>query len=121
MHSLRFTNEVDGDRAEQAGPRLANLYLPTLQKGTGAYYRRHRPRGLVEAKVVGNVIYQRDVCIAQASICRGKAQADPARYDYWIDQAVVWLQRAIQARRGKAVTYDIREGRMIPSQPVNAV
>jgi hypothetical protein len=59
-------------------------------------------------------MYQRDDCIAQASICRENAHADPACYDYWIDQAVVWLQRAIQARRGKAVTYDIRDGRMIP-------
>jgi hypothetical protein len=49
-------------------------------------------------------MYQRDECIAQASICRQKAE--PAHYDYWIDQAVVWLQRAIQARRGKAVAYD---------------
>ena len=59
-------------------------------------------------------MYQRDDCIAQASICRENDQTDPACYDYWIDQAVVWLQRAIQARRGKAVTYDIRDGRMIP-------
>jgi hypothetical protein len=65
---------------------------------------------LVEASVIGDAIYQRDECLAQASICREKAQADSARYDYWIDQAVVWLQRAIQARRGKAVTCDIREG-----------
>ena len=55
-------------------------------------------------------MYQRDECIAQASICRAKTQVDPTRYDYWIDQAVVWLQRAIQARRGKAVAYDIRDG-----------
>jgi hypothetical protein len=59
-------------------------------------------------------MYQRDECLVQASFCREKAQADPVRYDHWIDQAVVWLQRAIQARRGEAVTYDIREGRMIP-------
>jgi hypothetical protein len=59
-------------------------------------------------------MYQRDECIAQASICREQAKADPARYDYWIDQATVWLQRAIEARCGKAVTYDIRDGRMIP-------
>jgi hypothetical protein len=70
---------------------------------------------LVEAKMIGDVMYQRDECIAQASICRQKAKADPTRYDYWIDQAVLWLQRAIQARRGKAVTYDIRDGRMIPT------
>ena len=55
-------------------------------------------------------MYQRDECIAQASICREKARVDTARYDYWIDQAVVWLQRAIRARRGKAVAYDIRDG-----------
>jgi hypothetical protein len=69
---------------------------------------------LGEAKVIGDVMYQRDECIAQASICRQKAKADPARYDHWIDRAIVWLQRAIQVRRGKAVTYDIRDGRMIP-------
>jgi hypothetical protein len=69
---------------------------------------------LVEALVIEGVMYQRDECLAQASTCREKAQADPALYDYWIDQAVVWLQRAIQARRGKVVTYDNRDGRMIP-------
>ncbi|WP_159008645.1 hypothetical protein [Bradyrhizobium sp. S69] len=62
-------------------------------------------------------MYQRDECINQASICREQAKADPARYDDWIDQATVWHQRAIQARRGKAVTYDIRDGRMIPKRP----
>jgi hypothetical protein len=31
-------------------------------------------------------MYQRDDCIAQASICRENAQTDPACYDYWIDQ-----------------------------------
>jgi hypothetical protein len=61
-------------------------------------------------------MYQRDECIAEASICREKAKADPARYDDWIDQATVWLQRAIQARRGKAVSYDIRDGLMIPKR-----
>jgi hypothetical protein len=114
MHHLRFTNEADSDRAGHVGRRLANLYQPTLQKGTGSYYRQHRHRGLVEAEMISDVMYQRDECIAQASICREKARADPARYDHWIDQSVVWLQRAIQARRRKAVTYDIREGRMIP-------
>jgi hypothetical protein len=69
---------------------------------------------LVEAEVIGDVTYQRDECLVQASICRQKAKADPAYYDYWIDQAVAWLQRSIQARRGRAVTYDIRDGRMIP-------
>jgi hypothetical protein len=61
-------------------------------------------------------MYQRDECIAQASICRAQAKADPARYDHWIEQATVWHQRAIEARRGKAVSYDIRDGLMISAR-----
>jgi hypothetical protein len=61
-----------------------------------------------------NVMYQRDKCIAQASACREKAQADPARSDYWIDRAIVWHRRAVQASHGKTVTYEVNDGRMIP-------
>jgi hypothetical protein len=71
---------------------------------------------LVWAEVIGDVMYQREECLVQASICREKAQADPARYDYWIDQAVVWLQRAAEARYGNAVTHEIHAGRMIPKR-----
>jgi hypothetical protein len=62
------------------------------------------------------VIYQREECLDQASTCREKAEADPARYDYWIDQAIVWLQRAIQTSRENAVTHEIHNGRMIPKK-----
>jgi hypothetical protein len=58
--------------------------------------------------------YQREHCIAEAAICREKAQSDPARYDYWIDEAVVWLQRAMQTRT--AVTHEIHDGRMVPKR-----
>jgi hypothetical protein len=71
-----------------------------MQKGSAARHRKCRDGGLVGAEATGNVMYQRQECIAQASICRDKAQADPARYDHWIDEAIVWLQRAIEARRG---------------------
>jgi hypothetical protein len=64
--------------------------------------------------MVGDMMYQREECLAQASMCREKAQADPARYDYWIDQAVVWLQRPLQSRRGKAVADEIQDRRTIP-------
>ena len=57
------------------------------------------------------VMYQREECIAQAAACREKAQADPDRYDYWIDQAIVWLQRGVQAE--SAVTHEIHDGRMV--------
>jgi len=62
------------------------------------------------------MMYQREECMAQASICRQKAQADPEQYDYWIDEAIVWLQRAISTGHKKAVTYEIHDGRMIPKQ-----
>ena len=71
---------------------------------------------LVGAEVIGDVMYWREECLVQASICRVKAQADPARYDYWIDQAVVWLQRAAGARHKNAVTHEIHAGRMIPKR-----
>jgi TPR repeat protein len=71
---------------------------------------------LVGAEVIGDVMYWREECLVQASICREKAQADPARYDYWIDQAVVWLQRAAEARHKNAVTHEIHAGRMIPKR-----
>jgi hypothetical protein len=60
------------------------------------------------------LMYQRDECLVQASMCREKAQADPARYDYWIDQAIVWLQRAIQNNHRNAVTHENHDEHMIP-------
>jgi hypothetical protein len=59
-------------------------------------------------------MYPREKCLIQASICREKSRADPARANYWIDRAIVWHRRAIQAGRGQAVTYVIHDGRMIP-------
>jgi hypothetical protein len=57
-------------------------------------------------------MYQREDCLIHASICREKAQADPARSNYWIDRAIGWHRRA-QASSGKAVTYEVHDGRMI--------
>jgi hypothetical protein len=59
-------------------------------------------------------MHQRWECIAQAAICRANAQADPAHHDYWIDEAIGWLQRA--TGRKNAVTHEIRDGRLIPKQ-----
>ena len=54
-------------------------------------------------------MYQRQDCIAQASVCREKALADPGRHDYWIDEAVVWHQRAVEAGRDVEVSHEIPE------------
>jgi hypothetical protein len=69
---------------------------------------------LVGAEAIGDVTYQRQECIEQASICREKAQADPERHDHWIDRAVVWLQRANQSRQESAVTYEVHDRQMVP-------
>jgi hypothetical protein len=58
-------------------------------------------------------MYQREDCLARASACRAKAQADPTQYDHWIDEAVVWLQRADEIGHENAKTHEIRNGRMI--------
>jgi hypothetical protein len=111
MYGLRLTDEANGDRAERYRPRLTNVHLPTLQKGSAAYHRKHRNCGLARAEV--NVMYQREDCLIRASLCREKAQAHPERSDYWTERAVVWHQRAVHANDGKAITYQIHNGRMI--------
>jgi hypothetical protein len=62
---------------------------------------------------------RREDCIRQASICREKAQSDRQRYDHWMNESVIWLQRAIKARCGVAVTYEVRDGKMVPIVPRN--
>ena len=57
------------------------------------------------------MMYQREECIAQVSICHEKAQADPAHYDYWIEEAIVWHQRAIGTGHKNAVTHEVHHGR----------
>ena len=85
--------------------------MPALLKGPAAYHRKHRDQGVVRAEA--KVMYERAKCLVHASICREKAQADPARSDHWIDRAITWHQRAAQARHGSAVTREIHEGRLI--------
>jgi hypothetical protein len=90
-----------------------------LQKGSAAYYRKHRDGGLAEDQMIGDVMHQREECLVQASMCREKAQADPVRNDYWIDQAIVWLQRAMQSRRANPVTHEsdpVKPSPLMPSQ-----
>jgi len=56
----------------------------------------------------------RDICLKNAAECREKAKTDPARADQWTDEANIWLQRASEAGGGKAISYEIHDGRMIP-------
>jgi hypothetical protein len=56
----------------------------------------------------------RDTYLKKAADCREKAKTDPAQADYWTDQAINWLQRAIQNGGDEAIAHEVRDGRMIP-------
>ena len=111
MHGLRLSDETDGNRAKRRRERPPNVWLPSMQKGPAAYHRKRPDRGLVRAEA--NVMYQREDCLVEASICRNRSRADPARSDYWIDRAIVWHLRAVRAPHGKAITHEIFDGRLI--------
>jgi hypothetical protein len=53
---------------------------------------------------------RRTACLAQASACREKAETDFANRDYWIDEAIKWLERAATATGGVAMTYETKDG-----------
>src|SRR3954464_9509984 len=40
---------------------------------------------------------RRTACLHQADVFREKAIADPEHHDQWIDEAIKWLERAMEA------------------------
>ncbi len=52
-------------------------------------------------------------CIAQASVCREKARAEPERQEYWIDESIRWLERAIERSGDIAMSYEVKDGRLV--------
>lgn len=49
---------------------------------------------------------RRTACLHQADAFRKKALADPEHHDQWIDEAIKWLERAMEASRGAAITVE---------------
>ena len=56
----------------------------------------------------------RDAYLKNAADCREKAKGDPAHADYWTDEAIIWLQRAIETSGERPIAYELRDGRMTP-------
>jgi hypothetical protein len=54
---------------------------------------------------------RKTACLAQASACREKAEADSPNRDYWINEATKWLERAATSTGGVAITYETKDGR----------
>jgi hypothetical protein len=57
---------------------------------------------------------RKTACIAQASVCRAKAQTEPDHQEHWIDEAIKWLERAIEQSGDGAVSYEVIDGRLVP-------
>ena len=38
---------------------------------------------------------RKGACLARARACRERAESDPANHDYWVNEAVKWLERAV--------------------------
>jgi hypothetical protein len=50
-------------------------------------------------------------CLAEAAACRIKAEADPANRDYWVDEAIKWLERAVDGQSpAAAVSLEVDDG-----------
>jgi hypothetical protein len=52
-------------------------------------------------------------CIAQASVCREKARTEPERQEYWIDETIGWLERAVERSGDIAISYEVKDGRLV--------
>ena len=56
---------------------------------------------------------RRTACLHQADAFRERAIADPEHHDEWIDEAIKWLERAMEAGRRAAVTVEPADFRAI--------
>ena len=52
-------------------------------------------------------------CITLASVCREKARTEPDREEYWIDESITWLERAIERSSNTPVSYEVKDGRLV--------
>ena len=59
---------------------------------------------------------RRTACLNQANAFREKAIADPEHHDQWIDEAIKWLEQAMQASRRVAMTVEAGDASAAPEQ-----
>ena len=56
---------------------------------------------------------RKTACITQAAACRKNANTDPEHQEYWIDESIKWLERAIERSGEVAVSYVVIDGRLV--------
>jgi hypothetical protein len=49
---------------------------------------------------------RKEACLAQAAVCRAKAEADTEDRDYWINEAIRWLERAAAPTGRVAISFE---------------
>ncbi|RZN08068.1 hypothetical protein CWO91_24335 [Bradyrhizobium genosp. SA-3] len=64
---------------------------------------------------------RRTACLKQADAFREKAIADPAHHDEWIDEAIKWLERAMEASRRVAVTIEAKDDWLLQDAAAEAL
>jgi hypothetical protein len=62
-------------------------------------------------------IDRKAACLAQATACRAKAEADPANCDYWVDESIKWLERAVEKHPRLRVSFEVDDGLPFPPLP----
>jgi hypothetical protein len=63
-----------------------------------------------------NRMDRKTACLNQAHKFREMAIADPEHHDEWIDEAIKWLERALEASSPVAVTFEVRDGCLVAKQ-----
>jgi hypothetical protein len=62
-----------------------------------------------------NRVDRRTACLHQADAFREKAIADPEHHDQWIDEAINWLERAMEAGCRAVVTVEAGDTGDVPN------
>jgi hypothetical protein len=55
-----------------------------------------------------NSMDRKAACLLQAAVCREQALADPINHDYWVDEAIKWLELAHAPASPVVVTIELR-------------
>ncbi|RXH35925.1 hypothetical protein XH99_07700 [Bradyrhizobium nanningense] len=63
---------------------------------------------------------RRTACLRQADAFREKALADPEHHDQWIDEAIKWLERAMEASC-RAIAVEADDDSHVPESARTAI
>lgn len=55
-----------------------------------------------------NSMNRKAACLMQAAACRAQAMADPLNHDFWVDEAIRWLELAHAPASHAVVTIELR-------------